>query len=107
MPASARLGHLPGGADAREDARKVLRGEDADDLVADHRVRPDNEGLGHAVDPEIDGRPAFRVGADGGLSVRDLMKVDGWQTRTLPLDDGRIAVVDVARKDDLRIVELN
>lgn len=50
---------------------------------------------------------ALRVADDGGLTLRDLMTVHGWQTRTLPLDDGRIAVIDVARRDDLRIIDLD
>lgn len=37
---------------------------------------------------------ALAVSPDGRLSTRDLTTVVGWNTRTLPLADGRVAVVD-------------
>ncbi|HEX7717316.1 MAG TPA: beta-propeller domain-containing protein [Marmoricola sp.] len=37
---------------------------------------------------------ALTVGADGALQARDLATDVGWDVRTLPLDDGRVAVVD-------------
>jgi uncharacterized secreted protein with C-terminal beta-propeller domain len=37
---------------------------------------------------------ALTVGADGALQARDLATDVGWDARTLPLDDGRVAVVD-------------
>lgn len=48
---------------------------------------------------------ALKVAASGAISSRDLADdlQGGWQTRTLPLPDGRVVVAD----KDLRILELN
>jgi hypothetical protein len=48
---------------------------------------PDNSGAVRLV--------AMKVGQNGELSSRTVASLDqGWQTRVLPLDDGRVAVVD-------------
>jgi hypothetical protein len=46
---------------------------------------------------------ALHVGAGGQLVARDLATDVGWNARTLPLEDGRVALVD---DRDLRILEL-
>ena len=45
---------------------------------------------------------AARRCADGSLSTRDLGSVGGWDSRALPLDDGRVALVG----DQVRIVDV-
>jgi len=45
---------------------------------------------------------ALKVGTDGTLQAADLATDVGWNARTLPLDDGRVALVD----DGLRIISV-
>jgi len=45
---------------------------------------------------------ALHVGADGALEARDLATDVGWNARTLPLADGRVAVVD----EGLRVLDV-
>jgi hypothetical protein len=45
---------------------------------------------------------ALDVGADGALRARDLATDVGWNARTLPLDDGRVALVD----EQLRVLDV-
>jgi hypothetical protein len=45
---------------------------------------------------------ALEVGNDGALEARDLATDVGWNARTLPLDDGRVALVD----EDLRVLDV-
>ena len=45
---------------------------------------------------------ALQVGEGGDLEARDVATDVGWNARTLPLDDGRVALVD----DDLRLLDL-
>lgn len=50
---------------------------------------------------------ALHVEKDGTLGVQSLAHVSsGWQTRTLPLDDGRIAVIESDNGDKLRVLDL-
>jgi uncharacterized secreted protein with C-terminal beta-propeller domain len=46
---------------------------------------------------------ALHVAASGALDARDLATDVGWNARTLPLDDGRVALVD---DKDLRILDV-
>jgi uncharacterized secreted protein with C-terminal beta-propeller domain len=46
---------------------------------------------------------AVHVSASGQLDARDLATDVGWNARTLPLDDGRVALVD---DHDLRVLEV-
>lgn len=45
---------------------------------------------------------ALRVSESGALDARDLATDVGWNARTLPLDDGRVALVD----EELRVLDL-
>lgn len=45
---------------------------------------------------------ALRVSDSGALDARDLATDVGWNARTLPLDDGRVALVD----EELRVLDL-
>ena len=46
---------------------------------------------------------ALEVGSNGALEARDLATDVGWNARTLPLDDGRVALVD----EDLRVLDVD
>lgn len=46
---------------------------------------------------------ALRVSESGALDARDLATDVGWNARTLPLDDGRVALVD----EDLRVISVD